>query len=322
MYREQFYQHEDLRHLKNQPGISHIVPAVAIGAGLAAGGLAGSIFGKKKIPTYDVSGINRLIEQGGQEQRRTIGQIRPETQKLLDTFQGSATAAQDKANAARAAEKTNYLKEIDPVQSRLLQNQTDQLKRTTFGAIPEAQQATREALAASGGLNRGVSAESLAKVPLQAAQQFSEGAAGLQQTALKNQQDVLANLHSEESSAIAKNLGIDEDTYNTILNTGDSALMAELNGLIEESKNRNQGLINAEQFRQTGNVASAAADNANQQAIYSSLTNLGGNLMGAGMGGLPAASGASAVNPTAGGYTPPPGYQLVPIARRSAVLNA
>lgn len=260
-----------------------VAPLVLAGAGLAAGGLAGSIFGRKKIPSYDVSQIENLIRTGGQEQREQIGRLRGETNTLTGQFGADVDKAQAANKTAREAERSRYLSEVDPISSRLLQSQTDQLKRTTFGAIPETTQAVREALAASGGLNRGVSAESLAKVPLTAAQQFAEGSAGLQQTALKNQQDVLANLHSEESQAIAKDLGIDEDTYRTILNTGNEALINELNGLVDESKRRTEGLVNAEQFRQSGNVASAAADEANRQAIYGSLTNLGGNLIGAGL---------------------------------------
>lgn len=261
-----------------------VAPAVAIGAGLAAGGLAGSIFGKKKKVNFDITRINDLINKGGDEQQRIIGTGRPETQKLTDQFGTSINEAQAGAKAAREAERTRYLSELDPVTSRLLQSQTDQLKRTTFGAIPEAQQATREALAASGGLSRGVSAESLARVPLEAARQFSEGAAGLQQESLRTMQDALGNLQSQESQAIARDLGIDADTYQTILSTGNTALINELNALVDESKRRTESLVGAEQFRQTGNVAQAAADNANQQAILSSLTNLGGTIAG---GGLP-----------------------------------
>lgn len=259
-----------------------VAQLVAVGAGLAAGGLAGSIFGRKKIPSYDVRGIINQINQGGEEQRRIISQGRPETEAQLTRFQTGVDTAQAGAKTARETERARYLSELDPVTSRLLQAQTDQLKRTTFGAIPEAQQATREALAASGGLNRGVSAESLARVPLQAAQQFSEGAADLQQQALQTQQQALANLHSEESQAIAKDLGIDQDTYNTVLNTGNQALINELNALIEESRTRTAGLVGAEQFRQTGNVASASADEANRQAVFQSLTGLGGTLAGLG----------------------------------------
>lgn len=261
-----------------------VTPLVAAGAGLAAAGLAGSIFGKKKKVNYDISGIQNLIQQGGQEERAQLARLRPETQKLTDTFRSDVSGAQDRARADQAASGKALISELDPVTSRLLQSQTDQLKRTTFGQIPEAQQAAREALAATGGLQRGVSAESLARVPIEAARTFGEGAANLQQESLRTQQDALQNLQSQESQLISKNLGIDADTYNTILNSGNAALIGELNGLIEEARNRTQGLVGAEQFRQTGNVANAAAENANQQAIYSSLTNLGGNLIG---GGLP-----------------------------------
>ena len=258
------------------------LPLAAVGAGIAAGGLAGSIFGRKKIPKYDISGIQRLIQQGGEEQRAQIARLRPETESQLRQFQAGVDTAQGEARTAREAERSRYLSELDPVTSRLLQSQTDQLKRTTFGAIPEAQQAAREALAATGGLQRGVSAESLARVPIEAARQFGEGAASLQQQSLATQQQALANLHSEESQAIATNLGIDRDTYNTILNTGNQALIQELNALVEESKGRTQGLVGAEQFRQTGNIAAASADEANRQAIFQSLTGLGGTLAGLG----------------------------------------
>lgn len=275
-----------------------VAPAVAIGAGLAAGGLAGSIFGKKKKASFDISGIQRLISQGGAEEREQLARLRPETQKLTDQFRTDITGAQGKATAAQEASRGRLLSELDPVTSRLLQSQTDQLKRTTFGAIPEAQQATREALAASGGLSRGVSAESLARVPLEASRQFAEGATNLQQESLRTMQDALQNLQSQESQLISKNLGIDEQTYNTILNSGNAALIGELNGLIEESRNRIGQSIAAEQFRQTGNVANAAAENANQQAIYQSLTGLGGTLAGLGTpSNLP--SGVEEVTPVA-----------------------
>ena len=261
-----------------------MVSPIGIGAGLAAGGLAGSIFGRKKRPSFDVTRINQLIEQGGEEQRRAIGTLRPETDKQLGQFRTDTEAAQARATGAQEASRNRLLQDLDPVTSRLLQSQTDQLKRTTFGQIPEAQRAVREALAASGGLDRGVAAEELARVPIEAARQFGEGAASLQQESLRTTQDALQNLQSQESQLIAKNLGIDQDTYNTILSTGNQALINELNALIDESKRRTEGLIGAEQFRQSGNVAAAAADNADRQALFSSLTNLGGQLIG---GGLP-----------------------------------
>lgn len=247
---------------------------------IAAGASLAPALMKKKPTDFNSDYITQQINQAGQEQRGIIVRGQPETKALTDAFGNQVNAAQTKAKTAREAERERYLAELDPVSSRLLQSQTDQLKRTTFGAIPEAQQATREALAASGGLSRGVSAESLARVPINAAQQFSEGAASLQRQSLDEQQAALGNLHSEESQAIAKDLGIDEDTYKTILDTGNQALINELNGLISESKTRNAGLQDAEILRQTGNIAGNSAANANQQAIFQSLANVAGQYAG------------------------------------------
>lgn len=260
-----------------------MVTPLAVGTTLAAGGLAGSIFGRKKKGSFDVSRINALLEAGGEQQRRLISELRPETEKQLTQFRTDVEGAQQRAGTAQEASRNRLLSELDPVTSRLLQSQTDQLKRTTFGQIPEAQQAAREALAATGGLQRGVSAESLARIPIETARTFGEGAANLQQESLRTQQEALQNLQSQESQLVAKNLGIDEQTYNTILNTGNAALINELNALVDESRRRTEGLVGAEQFRQTGNLAAASADEANRQAIFQSLTGLGGQLIGAGL---------------------------------------
>ena len=260
-----------------------VAPLAIAGGALAAGGLAGSIFGRKKQPKFDPSRINQLLSQGGEEQRQAIGQLRPQTDIQLNQFRGDIAGAQEKAGAAQEASRTRLLGELDPISSRLFQSQADQLKRTTFGAIPEAQQATREALAASGGLQRGVSAESLARVPLEATRAYSEGVADLSQESLRTMQDALQNLQSQESQQAARNLGIDQETYSTILNTGNAALINELNALVEESRGRTEGMVNADIARQTGNIAAAAGDEANRQALFQSLTGLGGNLLGAGL---------------------------------------
>jgi hypothetical protein len=259
---------------------SRFGPQGAIIGGLAGGLLGGLGAKRKRLPQFDIGRINQLILQGGQEQRQQIGRLRPETEKQLAQFRTDISGAQERAKAAREAERARFLSELDPVTSRLLQSQTEQLKRTTFGGIPEAQQAAREAIAATGGLGRGIAAEQLARIPVQAAQQFAEGAAGLQQESLRAQQQALANLQSQESQAIAANLGIDANTYNTILNTGNAALINELNALVDESRRRTEGLVGAEQFRQTGEFGRAAGEAAGQQELFSGLLGFGGQLLG------------------------------------------
>lgn len=252
----------------------------AIGAGLAGAGLVGSIINRRRTPQFDTAQLQSILNAGGEEQRRLLGQIRPETQTLTNQFRTDVTGAQDRARADQASSSARLLQELDPITSRLFQTQRDQLKRESFGAIPEATRAAREALAATGGLGRGIAAEELARIPVQAAQEFQRGVSGLTAQGLQTKQAALQNLQSQESQLIAQNLGIDQNTFNTILQTGNEALINELNGLIEESKRRTQGLSDIEQFRQTGNVAAASADEANRQAIFQALAGLGGTLAG------------------------------------------
>ena len=277
------------------------VPYAALGLGLQAAGLAGSIFGRKKLPSTNTAAVRNLIQQGSEEEQRQIARLRPETQAQLDQFRTDTQGAQAKATAAQEASRTRLLQDLDPITSRLLRSQTDQLKRSTFGSIPETQQAVREALAASGGLNRGVAAEELARVPIEAARQFGEGAASLQQESLKTTEDALQDLQEQESQLIAKNLGIDQQTYDTILRTGNDALIKELDALIDESRNRIGGLLSAETAGQLGRQAQVAGENAQRQAIFEALGNVGGTLAG---------------------FNRPVGIEEAPVARRRVIRSS
>lgn len=278
-----------------------VAPLLIAGGALAAGGLAGSIFGKKSIPSYDISGITNAINQGANQERGYLGQITPGVQANQAAFKTGITGAEDTATAAQKAAGQSYLSQLDPITSRILANQTNTLKQNIFGQIPEATQAAREALAASGGLSRGVSAESLARIPIQAAQQFGQGATALNTQSLQAKQQAVGQLFSEESAQIAEKLGIDRDTYNTILNSGDQALMAQLSGLIDTTRNQTNQLVGAETFKQTGNFASGAQDAANQNAIWQSLSGLGGNLLGAGLTNVAPAARKKAVTSAVAG---------------------
>lgn len=280
-----------------------VAPLVALGAASAGAGLAGSIFGKKSLPTFDPTAIINAANQGATAEKGYASQIVPGVNQNLSAFQQGVTGAENKATAAQTQADQEYLANLDPITSKILQNQTGQLKQNIFGAIPEAQNAAREALAASGGLSRGVSAESLAKIPIQAAQQFGEGATTLNTQALQAKQQAVGQLYSEESAQIAEQLGIDRDTYNTILNSGDQALITQVGQLIDSQRNQTGLTTGALAAQQNGQFAAATGAAANQNAIFNSLTQLGGTALGYGLSqpgstAAPQAPGVQNVNPT------------------------
>lgn len=257
-----------------------VAPLAALGTASLAGGLAGSIFGRKQLPQFDTTTINNLVNQGAQNERGYAQQLVPGVNKNLGAFQTGVQGAENTATAAQNAAGQAYTSELDPITSRILNAQKDTLKQNLFGAVPEAENAAREALAAGGGLQRGVAAETLAKIPIQAAQQYGQGVQGLNTQSLQAKQQAQGQLFTEESAQIAEKLGIDRDTYQQILNTGDSALQTQLSNLIESSRNQTNQLVNAEVARQTGNFAAGSQNAANQNAIFNSLANLGGTALG------------------------------------------
>lgn len=268
-----------------------IDPKSALIGGLVGGGagavLGGSgLFGKKKsVPTYNPALANALATQGGLEERKSIGNFMTGTRAGQDTLRQDIATAGEAARAESQSAAQDYLTNFDPVTSRIIQNRTDSLKRSTFGAIPELVQAAREAGAAGGGLDRGVIQSNLANIPLEQARQFNEGAADLESQALSSQLDARSKVFDASNQLILNKLGIDANAAEAILNSGNQALIQELNALIDESRNRIGIQINADAAAQGGRAGAIANENANRQAIINGLLGIGGTVAGGIVGG-------------------------------------
>lgn len=258
-----------------------LVAGAALTAGGMAGGLANSIFGKKR--KIDTRNQQALIAQGSDEQKRVIGQMRPETQKLTDAFGQSVDTAQAQREEQSRAAAQDFLSNYDPLASKIVQQRKDALKQSTFEALPETIQAAREAGAAGGGLQRGAIQSQLANIPVQAAAEYAKGVSGLEESAMTQQLGAREKVYDQTNQMILKSLGIDTATAESILNSGNQALINELNGLIDESRNRVGSLVSLENFKQSGQLAQDQAAAANRQAIFQGLTNVGSSMMGAGL---------------------------------------
>jgi hypothetical protein len=283
------------------------------GAGLAGGAIAKGLFGKSKLPSINIEEQKRALLSGGEEQRRLAGQIRPETQKLTDEFGQSVDTAQEEASARSRQSAQDFLSNYDPLTSKILQERQNQLKQNIFAQNPETIAAAREAGAAGGGLQRGVVQQQLANIPVQAAAEYAKGATELNVSTLEGQLAAREKVFDTENQMNLQNLGIDAATAETILNSGNQALINELNALIDESKSRTQGLIDLENFKQSGQLAKASGEAANQTALLQSGLNLAGTIFG-GMYGGPA---GAAVGSQAGNL-----ITQVPNNRRRVIQNS
>lgn len=261
-----------------------MVAPMVIGAGLAGAGLAGSLFGGKSVPRYNPGTAIGLAKAGEEKENNFIDSYMKGTKAANDTLRADVTAAKASADEQSRSAAQDYLSNFDPVTSRLVQSRTDALKQQLFGQIPELVQAAREAGAAGGGLDRGVTQAKLAQVPMEQARQFNTGATDIANTALQGQLDARSKVYDSQNQLILNKLGIDSQTAEAILNSGNQALVNQLNALIDNSRNSIGLQITADAAAQGSNIGAVQNENANRQAIYNSLIGAGGALMGSGGG--------------------------------------
>lgn len=278
----------------------------AIIGGLAGGGigaLAGGsgLFSKKKsVPTYNPTTAVNLAKAGEQQESGFINNFVSGNNAANTTLQNSINTAKASADEQSRTAAQDYLSNFDPITSRLVQSRTDQLKQQLFGQIPELTQAAREAGAAGGGLDRGVTQNALANIPVEQGKQFATGATNLANTALQEQLSARTKVYDSQNQLILNKLGIDNQTAEAILNSGNQALITELNSLIDNSRNSIGLQINADAAAQGSQAGAIANENANRQAIINGLIGVGGTAAGALVGGP---AGAAVGNQAAGAIT-------------------
>lgn len=278
--------------------------AAAIGGGLAAGGLAGSIFGKKRRPSYDTGYATNLVNSQYQQEREQIGNLRPETAKLGQTFRSETDTAQDQFNKEGRESAQNYLRELDPLTSRIVENRAKRFQEARYGTLPQELEAIREAGAASGGLDRGVAATQASQAAIGAAQDVAANRSDLENTALNQLIQGQRDVYSAENQRALTNLGIDTNVAEQIYASGNQALINELNLLLDAGRQKTDALVNLDAARQGAQIANAQNDQARQDALFQSLTGAGATLLASGLANPVARSGgtvsptfASAVNP-------------------------
>lgn len=214
------------------------------------------------------SGFDRAAPLAGQfEQRRT---------QLGRAFEeGANQRAQQFAQGLQNIESPDFVRQ-----------QQAKARELAFRNLPAAQQAIRENLAATGGLNRGVAIRALQQPVLQAAQQASDQGFQIQQQAaqrnIARQQQALDTIFNTGQGAALQRLGIDRETADVLLQTGRSDILDRAFKLAGIEAGRTQGLLDIEQLRQTQEIARDQAKRAQTGALLGSL----GSLVGAGAGAL------------------------------------
>lgn len=275
-----------------------------------ADGVAGVVSGALNsggVAAPDLSSLFSTIANAGENQRELIGQLTPELQAQYaqyvaannQTGQALTTGTQAATSALTAGTNANF----DPA---VAQAAEDAAKTKIYAAVPGQQDAVREALAATGGFDRGTAAKQLAAPVLQAGQATAQNVLSTeaQQLQAKQQatQQALTTIASMDDTTLMAQFGMSKEQAAQILNGNRQDLKDQLTQLINQSNTQTGQTVSLQQQQIQDQYTQQVAQKAQQDAMNGAIVGLGADVA---TGGAAAAPGfLSGLSTTSGSYNP------------------
>lgn len=255
--------------------------AMAIPTGLG-GVVSGLINSGRDLPTVDIQGLLNTINSSGQYQQQLINSMPDQIKQQLMQYSQSLGAGADKYKAAIQG----LTQSLQGKSAQLYGPNSDaavaaktSAKENIYSTLPGTQNAIRNALAATGGLNRGQASASLAQPYMQAAQQYGQQAGQIDATqtaqSQQAQQKALELATSMDASMFQNLFGMTKDQAAQILTTGTQALREQLAQLLNQSNTQTNQILGAEGVSVNNAYQNAVTRNSQQGAITSGLVGMG-----------------------------------------------
>lgn len=260
-----------------------VAPLILAGAGLAGAGLAGSLFGNKNAPSVNYQPLIDQINASKQKQTDIASALPGQIQQNSNTYTaGINNALTNYQNSANTTAK-NFLSSIGSATDSQGKQLSDVLAQRVLSTTPQQQQALREGLAATGGLQRGAANKAFTDLATTQAQQIGQGQEAI--VAQQNQARInaLNTVQNMDESVIQNTLGVTKDQLLQVYNSGNQALINEANQLLGIEQTANNDLLGVTAGQINANLAQQQQNNAQQQALYNALLNSGTTLLGYGL---------------------------------------
>lgn len=260
------------------PALVAAAPAI-----ISAGSALAGAFGKRKKPkAANVTPLLESIQQGAERQRQQVGTLRPALQPFTQKFQAGTEQALKSAQEAGRASSAKYLEDIGRTFDQTGDRFANTLSQRVMEQQPALNQQTREALAASGGLNRGSASRALVDVNRGLATDLARGQTDLalqqaqeKQNAIRGATEKIFNL---DQDFVKTKLGVDRDTLATVFSTGREDLIREAMQLLGINENENAQKLDIQKFGINQDLARSASDAQGRNSLLDTL--LQGGLQG------------------------------------------
>lgn len=253
---------------------------IAIGGGMAAAGLAGSLLGKKKAKAPDISQQLAQVSATYAKNRDLNRGLYDELQPLTGQFKQEAGDVISGAREDFAAGKGEYLGETKKLADEAKNALRANLYSNTFAGLPDTLRSVREAAAAGGGIDSGAYQQAVQNVGVDTARTLATGERDIQIEGLQQQQRAQENVFNAFNQLSNKLTDTQMGVLTTVLDTGREDLVRKATTEMGLNESETQAVVDLLNFRQSGQLAVDTAADANKQALYNALIGGGAGLLG------------------------------------------
>lgn len=246
----------------------------------AVGGVISGVLNKGGVSAPDLTALFNTIKNAGENQKDMINALPAEIKPLYDQYIASTNAAGTALQTGTTGvtqgllDKTsaNYGPEVAKAEE-------DAAKTAIYANLPGQQAAIREALAATGGFDRGTASKQLAAPVLQAGQAVSQNVANVEAQQLQAKQaatqQAINTVASMDEATLNNIFGMSKEQATAILQGNRQDLKDQLTSLVNQSVNQTNQTLGVQGADITNKYNQAVAQKAQQDAFNNSLVNLG-----------------------------------------------
>lgn len=258
-----------------------------MGLGSSIAGVISGIANHGGVAAPDLSGLFNTINNAGENQKELIAGLSPELQKQYQQYIASnATTNAALGTGTQTAEQnllTGTQQTFDPA---IAQAAEDAAKTKIYAAVPGQQDAVREALAATGGFDRGTAAKQLAQPVLQAGQATAQNVLNTEAQQLQAKQTAtqaaLTRIASMDENLLTQQFGMNKQQATEILTGNRQDLKDQLTNLINQSVNQTNQTLGVQGVNANNQYKADVGIKAQNDAFNNSLINLGVDAVSAG----------------------------------------
>lgn len=256
---------------------------LAIGGAMVAGGVAGSLFGKKKAKPIDITNQLNQVRGSTSIGRGRVDALYDDLQPKTEAYRKDSESVLGNARTALGTERERFLGDTKQLTDDTKNLLRENLYSKEFNALPDTLRAVREASAAGSGIDSGAYQQAVQNVGRDVSSNIATGERDIQIEGLRGQQDAQQTAYQTFSALSSKLDDQQLDLLTKTLDTGREDMVRRTSQQLGLDQQETQAIIDLMNFQASGNLAQQSAADEQRQSLYNSLIGGGAQIAGKGM---------------------------------------